>query len=125
MTNSYRDGSIANLVRGLKEADNTDDTASQRDSEQLDGSTDQPPNRCITLLKRADLTPESDDDEQLLSRAEYIQMMKDEPERFLKEIRQLIKQQRALNILHVELTDQVTDLTNQVDDLTEKSQHLE
>ena len=79
----------------------------------------------MTLLERADLIPESDDDEQLLSRAEYIQMMKDIPERFLKEIRQLIKQQRALNISHVELTDQVTDLTNQVDDLTEKSQHLE
>ena len=47
--------------------------------------------------------------------------MKDKLERFLKEIRQLIKQQRALNILHVELTDQVTGLTNQVDDLTEKS----
>ena len=82
---------MANLVRGPKEADNTDDTASQRDSEQPDGSTDQPPNRRMTLLERADLNPESDDDEQLLSRAEYIQMMKDEPERFLREIRQLIK----------------------------------
>ena len=41
----------------------------------------------MILLERADLTPESDDDEQLLSRAEYIQIMKDEPERFLKEIR--------------------------------------
>ena len=40
LTNSHCDGSIANLVRGPKEADNTDDTASQRDSEQLDGSTD-------------------------------------------------------------------------------------
>ena len=96
---------MANLVRGPKEADNIDDTASQRDSEQPDGSTDQPPNRRMTLLERADLTPELDDDEQLLSRAEYIQIIKDELERFLKEIRQLIKQQRALNISHVELTE--------------------
>ena len=28
LTNSYCDGSMANLVRGLKEADNTDDTTS-------------------------------------------------------------------------------------------------
>jgi len=103
---------MANLVHRPKEATHIDDTASQRDSKQLDGSTDQPQNRRMTLLERADLIPESDDDEQLLSRAEYIQMMKDIPERFLKEIRQLIKQQRALNISHVELTDQVTDLTN-------------
>ena len=40
LTNSHCDGSMANLVRGPKEADNTDDTASQRDSEQPDGSTD-------------------------------------------------------------------------------------
>ena len=77
------------------------------------------------MLERADLAAESDDDEQMLSREEYIQLMKDEPERFLKEIRQLMNQQRALNISHVELTDQVAVLTSQVDDLIEKSQHLE
>ena len=116
---------MANLVRGPEEAENTDNTASQRDSEQPDGSTDQPQSRRRTLLERADLAADSDDDEQMLSREEYIQLMKDEPERFLKEIRQLMNQQRALNISHVELTDQVAVLTSQVDDLTEKSQHLE
>ena len=45
-------------------------------------------------------------------------MITDQPKEFLQEIRQLMKQQRALNISHVELT-------NQVEDLTEKSQHLE
>jgi hypothetical protein len=91
-----------------------------RESEQPEGSTDQIPRR-MTLLERADLDSDSNDDEQLLSREEYIQIMKDEPERFLKEIRQLMNQQRALNISHVDLTDQVANLTSQLDDLMERS----
>ena len=53
---------MANLVRSPEEAENTDNTASQRDSEQPDGSTDQPQSRRRTLLERADLAPELDDD---------------------------------------------------------------
>ena len=78
---------MANLVRGPKEADNTDDTTSQRNSEQPDGSTDQSRNRRITLLERADLDPDSEGDEQLLSSDEYIQMITDQPKEFLQEIR--------------------------------------
>ena len=66
---------MANLVRGPKEANNTDDTASQRDSEQPDGSTDQSRNRRITLLERADLDSNLESDEQLLSSDEYTQII--------------------------------------------------
>jgi len=74
--------------------------------------------RRYTLLERADLDSDTHDDEHLLSSGEYDQMVKDKPQEFLKEIRELIKQQRALNVAHADLIDQHADLT-------EKAAHLE
>ncbi len=84
--------------------------ASPKKSEQPEGFTDRQQRR-ITLLERADLDSDSNDDEQLLSDAEYTKMITDDPKEFLKEIRELVKQQRGLNLAYAQLTDQVNDLT--------------
>ena len=87
-----------------------DDMASPKGGEQPEGSTDQQRGR-MSLLERADLDSDSNDNEQLLSDAEYTRLITDEPKEFLREIRELIKQQRALNVAYAELANQVSDLT--------------
>jgi Zinc knuckle len=74
--------------------------------------------RRFTLLERADLDSDSNGDEDLLGSAEYKHMVQEEPEQFLKEIRELIKQQRALNLAHADLIDKHADLK-------ERTAHLE
>jgi len=74
--------------------------------------------RRITLLERADLDSDTDDDEQIYSSAEFAKSIADQPDEFLQELRELIRQQRGLNIANADLTDQVADLT-------EKSTYLE
>jgi hypothetical protein len=74
--------------------------------------------RRYTLLERADLDSDTNDDEHLLSSGEYEQMIANKPEQFLREVRELIKQQRALNLAHADLIDKHADLE-------EKTAHLE
>jgi hypothetical protein len=47
--------------------------------------------RRYTLLERADLDPNTNNDEYLLSSGEYKQIIANKPEQFLREVRELIK----------------------------------
>ena len=56
-----------------------------------------------TLLEQADLDSDSNDNKKLLSLTKYKQMVTDKPKQFLKEVWELIKQQRALNLTYAYL----------------------
>ena len=56
-----------------------------------------------TLLEQADLDSDLNDNKKLLSLTKYKQMVIDKPKQFLKEVWELIKQQRALNLAYADL----------------------
>jgi Zinc knuckle. len=84
--------------------------------------TTQKTSRRITLLERADLDSDDDEDEQehLLSSAEYDKMIKENPKQFLQEIRELIQQQRALNVAYADTLEENKDLKERVTHLEDK-----
>ena len=56
-----------------------------------------------TLLERADLDSDLNNNKNLLSLTKYKQMVIDKPKQFLKEVQELIKQQHALNLAYANL----------------------
>lgn len=91
--------------------------------EMAEGSTQY--NRRSTLVEKADADSDDDSDEQLLSKEEFDMMVSARPEEFLKEIRQLIRQQRGLNLAHAQDLSARSDNEEQITQLKEKIQRRE
>lgn len=66
-----------------------------------------------TLIERADVDSGNESDEQLLGQEEFDMMVQRNPQEFLQEIRQLIRQQRGINASHADALEQIAHWTEQ------------
>ncbi|KAE8440288.1 hypothetical protein EG329_010130, partial [Mollisiaceae sp. DMI_Dod_QoI] len=83
--------------------DNTEQAAAPAPEQNPEQNPKRNPTRRVILLERADLDGNSED-EDLLSTTEYERIITEHPDELLQEIRELVKQQRELNLAYVDFT---------------------
>jgi hypothetical protein len=74
----------------------------------------EPAQRRVTLLMRADLDDDEPTEESLLSTTEYEHMIHEQPDEFLQEIRELVRQQRELNLAYASSVDKIESFERQI-----------